>query len=157
MDWTFLLGGLALGLVAGVLGGVFGIGGGLVMVPAMILIFSFPIKTATGTSLLAQVLPVGILGVIQYYKLGHVRIGFGMSMAFGLLIGIFGGALIAGLFPPAVMKRLYGIFLLACGAYFLLAPAGVTPKPKAGPVEAGSNAAAVEPQGGAPSPDQAVQ
>jgi uncharacterized membrane protein YfcA len=157
MDWTLLLGGLALGLVAGVLGGVFGIGGGLVMVPAMILVFSFPIKTATGTSLLAQVLPVGILGVIQYYKLGHVRIGFGMSMALGLLVGIFGGAMIAGLFPPPLMKRLYGIFLLACGAYFLLAPSGVTPKPKAGPVEAGSNASALDLPGGAQPTDQEVQ
>ncbi|QDV37061.1 sulfite exporter TauE/SafE family protein [Tautonia plasticadhaerens] len=136
MDRDLLFGGLALGLFAGVLGGVFGIGGGLVMVPAMILLFSFPIKTATGTSLLAQVLPVGILGVIQYYKLGHVRIGFGLSMALGLLIGIFGGAMIAGLFPAPVMKRLYGIFLISCGAYFLLAPAGVTPRPKALPVEA---------------------
>lgn len=152
MDWNLLLGGLALGLFAGVLGGVFGIGGGLVMVPAMILIFSFPIKTATGTSLLAQVLPVGILGVIQYYKLGHVRVGFGMSMALGLLIGIFGGALVAGLFPAPVMKRLYGIFLLACGAYFLLAPAGVTPKPKVRPVEA----EAAERPGDIP-PDQDVQ
>ncbi|RUL89537.1 sulfite exporter TauE/SafE family protein [Tautonia sociabilis] len=133
IEWHLLLGALALGLFAGVLGGLFGIGGGLVMVPAMILLFSFPTKTATGTSLLAQVLPVGILGVIQYYKMGHVRIGFGMSMALGLVIGIFGGALLSGSIPAPLMKRLYGVFLLACGAYFLLAPSGVTPKTKDDP------------------------
>lgn len=128
MDWTLLFGGLALGLLAGVLGGVFGIGGGLVMVPAMILIFAFPTKTATGTSLMAQVLPVGILGVIEYYRMGHVRVGFGISMALGLLFGIFAGSLMAGLIPAPVMKRAYGVFLVLCGGYFLFAPSGVSKK-----------------------------
>ena len=134
IDGNLLIGALVLGLAAGVMGGLFGIGGGLVMVPAMILIFQFSTKTATGTSLVAQVLPVGILGAIQYYRAGHVRIGFGLSMAVGLLVGILVGALVAGQVSGPVMKRLYGVFLLACGGYFLLAPSGVKERPQARPI-----------------------
>ena len=154
IDWTVILGGLALGLIAGVLGGMFGIGGGLVMVPAMIVVFGFATKTATGTSLLAQVLPVGLLGVLAYHREGHVRLGFGLSMSLGLFVGILGGALVAGQIPGPVMKRLYGVFLLACGLYFVLAPTGVTPKPKAEPIEAGD--VLPEPESEGEAPDQAV-
>ena len=134
IEGNLLVGGLILGLVAGVMGGLFGIGGGLVMVPAMIVIFQFSTKTATGTSLMAQVLPVGILGAIQYYRAGNVRVGFGMSMALGLLVGILAGAMVAGQVSGPVMKRLYGVFLLACGGYFLLAPSGVKERPQVRPV-----------------------
>ena len=136
IDGNLLIGALILGLAAGVMGGLFGIGGGLVMVPAMIVAFGFSTKTATGTSLVAQVLPVGILGAIQYYRAGHVRIGFGLSMAVGLLVGILAGALVAGQIPGPLMKRLYGVFLLACGGYFLLAPSGVKERPQARPIAA---------------------
>ncbi len=141
-----LIGALCLGLVAGVLGGMFGIGGGLIMVPAMILIFQFSTKDATATSLIAQLLPVGVLGVIEYHRAGHVRFGFGLTMALGLFIGIFLGSKIAGPISGATMKRFYGIFLLACSLYFLFAPGGV--KSKSEP----STAAPTNP--GLPSPNQ---
>ena len=59
---------LVLGFVAGILSGMFGIGGGLVIVPALVIVFALPLKTATGTSLFALLWPVGLLGVIEYWK-----------------------------------------------------------------------------------------
>ena len=64
---------LVLGLVAGVLSGMFGIGGGLVIVPALIIVFGFGPKVATGTSLFALMWPVGLLGVVEYYKRNEMR------------------------------------------------------------------------------------
>ena len=63
-----------IGLVGGVLSGLFGIGGGLVIVPALILVAGFPIATAAGTSLAALLLPVGLFGALEYYRAGHVEI-----------------------------------------------------------------------------------
>ena len=62
-----------LGGAAGVLSGMFGIGGGLVIVPALVLLFGLDIKTATGTSLFVILLPTGLLGVLEYYKNGHMK------------------------------------------------------------------------------------
>lgn len=131
-DVTTIGGMLLLGLLAGVIGGMFGIGGGLIMVPALILLFGFDLKTATGTSLLAQLLPVGLLGVREYWKRGQVSVSPGLWIAAGLLLGVLLGAKLTGRINPASMKRLYGLFLLAVGVYFLVAPQGVSkPKPEA--------------------------
>jgi uncharacterized membrane protein YfcA len=62
-----------IGLVGGVLSGLFGIGGGLVIVPALILVAGFPIATAAGTSLAALLLPVGLFGALEYYRAGHSK------------------------------------------------------------------------------------
>jgi hypothetical protein len=63
-----------IGLVGGVLSGLFGIGGGLVLVPAFILVAGFPIATAAGTSLAALLLPVGLFGALEYCRAGHVDV-----------------------------------------------------------------------------------
>ncbi len=63
---------LALGLTAGVLSGLFGIGGGLVIVPALVVLFGFPIKVAVGTSLFVILFPTGILGVLEHWKAGNI-------------------------------------------------------------------------------------
>jgi uncharacterized protein len=117
--WGALVG---LGLVAGVVGGMFGIGGGLIMVPALVLMFGFDIKTATGTSLLAQLLPVGLLGVLEYWRRGEVQINSAFLIAGGLIVGVLLGSLLAGQLPGASVKRGYGVFLVVVGVYFFLAP-----------------------------------
>ena len=68
------IGYIILGLAAGVLSGLFGIGGGIVLVPSLIVFFGMEILDANATSLAAMLLPVGILGVWSYYKAGHVNI-----------------------------------------------------------------------------------
>lgn len=145
MDLTSLsVAGLLVGLFAGILGGMFGIGGGLVIVPALVLIFAMPLKTATGTSLVAQLLPVGLLGVLAYYRRGEVRFGMGLSVAAGLFLGMLAGAQLAGYVPASIMRRLYGVFLLVVAAYFILLPGGVQERPKRGMTSVPERSAAGE-------------
>lgn len=132
-----VLGMLALGLLAGVLGGLFGIGGGLVIVPVLVLCAGLDQKHATGTSLFALVWPVGLLGVWEYYRRGEVRLDWGGTIAVGLAIGVLIGAKLTAPLSPRTMKRAYGIFLLVVGVYFLarsLSPAAVHRGESAWPV-----------------------
>ena len=133
---------IGVGLGAGVVGGMFGIGGGLIIVPALMLAFGLDQKTATGTSLLAQLLPVAVLAVIEYSRRGEIRVGWGLSIAAGLVFGTLLGAKLTGLLKPADMKRLYGVFLVAVGIYFLF---GGTVKPRSVPAEKGAPAAEAGP------------
>ena len=113
---------LLLGVFAGVLGGMFGIGGGLVIVPALVLAYDLDLKTATGTSLFALIWPVGLLGVLEYWKAGKLRADLGIWVAVGLFFGAYFGARITIGLPTPTLKRLYGIFLLIAGAYYLWQP-----------------------------------
>jgi len=118
---------IGVGLGAGVVGGMFGIGGGLIIVPALMLFFGLNQKTATGTSLLAQLLPVAILAVVEYKRRGEIEVTWGLAIAVGLVFGTLIGAKLTGMLSPISMKRLYGVFLVAVGVYFLM---GGTVKPK---------------------------
>ncbi len=130
---------LALGLTAGILSGMFGIGGGLVIVPALIVLFNLHTKTAIGTSLFALMWPVGLLGVIEYWRRGELELDKGLWIAVGLFIGAYFGAKITGSISPSSMKRVYGIFLLVMGTYFLYtsrnAPRGEVKPPAAEAVQ----------------------
>ncbi|HVF11056.1 MAG TPA: TSUP family transporter, partial [Abditibacteriaceae bacterium] len=86
---------LTIGFVAGVFGGVFGIGGGAVMVPAMVLLLGLDQKFATGTSIAAQIMPIGILAALVYHRSGNVSIKYALVIALGLLVGNLLGALFA--------------------------------------------------------------
>jgi uncharacterized membrane protein YfcA len=114
-----ILGLLAVGLVAGVAGGMFGIGGGAIMVPAMVLLMAMDQKFATGTSIGAQILPVGLLGAFVYYRDGNLNWKYSLLIALGLLFGTLVGAKIAQPISSATMKKLYGGFLLIIGARYL--------------------------------------
>lgn len=108
-----------IGSIAGVLSGMFGIGGGLIMVPAMgMLGLSF--KTATGTSLAAQLLPFGILGVMEYHKNGDVNVHGALLLVVGLFVGAFVGAKVTLGLPDEVVKKLFGVFCLLVAAKYLL-------------------------------------
>jgi uncharacterized protein len=141
---------VGVGLGAGVVGGLFGIGGGLVIVPVLMLGFGLDQKTASGTSLLAQLLPVALLAVLEYGRRGEVRVSWGLGIALGLLFGTLAGARLSGLVKdPRTMKQLYGVFLIAVGLYFL-SGWSAKPKPLAGPTEGAASA-----EGGGPIPEPA--
>lgn len=110
---------LLVGLVAGVAAGMFGIGGGVVIVPALILIFSLPLHFATGTSLTALLLPVGIFACIKYYKAGFLNIKVASLIALGLFMGVFFGAKFVTMIPQGLLKTLYGLFLLYVSISFI--------------------------------------
>lgn len=115
---------LALGLGAGVLSGMFGIGGGLVIVPALIIGYGLELKTATGTSLFALMWPVGLLGVLEYWRRDELRVAEGFWIALGLFLGAYFGARFTGMISAVAMKRIYGVFLLVMGIYFLATTRG---------------------------------
>src|SRR5688500_20398693 len=83
---------LSIGLLAGFLSGLIGIGGGLVIVPVLVYIFSLSQKSAQGTTLFMFLLPVGILGVYNYYKAGHVDFKLAAIMAITFVIGSYFGS-----------------------------------------------------------------
>ena len=103
---------LLIGLAAGLLSGLFGIGGGILIVPALLLIGRMAPATATGTSLGALLLPVGALGAWQYYKNGHVDVRASALIALGLLVGAFFGARFAQGLDPLLARRAFAVFLV---------------------------------------------
>ncbi len=108
-QWVLLMG---VGVIAGVLSGMFGIGGGVVIVPALVLFLGFEIIEATSTSLGALLLPVGVFAVIQYYRAGLLKVPQAALVALGLLITSWVGAEIAISLPADTLRQAYGVFLL---------------------------------------------
>jgi len=116
MDYLTLL---AIGLAAGVLGGMFGIGGGLIIVPALVFILKVNETNAIATSLAALVPPVGLLGAINYYRTGHINITYAGLIAVGLFLGVYVGSFITIGLPPHVVRRVFAVFLLFVAARML--------------------------------------
>jgi len=112
---------LAIGLGAGVLAGMFGIGGGLVIVPALLYFLKISEVDAIGTSLAALIPPVGLLGAMEYYRTGHVNLKYALLVAAGLFVGSYFGARIILALPPLVIRRVYAVFLVIVAARMLLA------------------------------------
>ncbi len=104
---------LIIGLVAGIMGGLVGIGGGIVIVPALIYFLSFTQKEAQGTSLGILLLPIGILGVWQYYKAGYVDMRIVWLVAAGFLAGSYFGSKIALALPQETVKKIFAILMIA--------------------------------------------
>jgi len=109
MTWVLVS---LLGLCAGVISGLFGVGGAVVIIPGLVLIAKLPQHTAHGTSLAALLLPVGLLGVLEYSKRQQVDWAYAGVVAVGLLIGAYFGARFAGSISDVTLRKLFGGFLL---------------------------------------------
>jgi len=109
----------ALGLVAGVVSGLFGVGGAILVVPGLVLLAKLPQHTANGTSLAALLLPVGFLGFWQYYKRGQVNLPYAAIVAAGLFVGALVGAKLAASVPDVSLRRAFGGFLVVVAARLL--------------------------------------
>ena len=103
---------IAIGLGAGVLAGMFGIGGGIVIGPALILLAGFAAQTATGTSLGALLLPVGALGAWEYWRHGHINIAASLWIALGLFLGAWVGARIAQSLSGPQLQKAFAVLLV---------------------------------------------
>ena len=103
---------LVIGLGAGVLSGLFGIGGGIVIVPALLWFAKFQPQTATGTSLGALLLPVGALGAWQSWKSGSLEPRASLLIAAGLFVGAFFGARVALALPAPTLRKVFAAFLV---------------------------------------------
>lgn len=115
---TFLY--ILLGLVVGVLSGIVGIGGGIMIIPALVYFFHMSQHKAQGTSLAALLLPIGALAFWEYYKAGNVDLKAGLLIAFGFLIGGYFGGLWAQHLPEVVLRRVFGTLLAIIGIQLLL-------------------------------------
>jgi uncharacterized membrane protein YfcA len=109
---------LLLGLSVGVLVGLLGIGGGVVLVPAMVLLLNMDQHLAQGTSLFILLPPVGLGALREYWKQGQVDLRAGLFCAIGMLVGAYGGSLIALPMPSQDLKGYFGLFLMLA-AYLL--------------------------------------
>lgn len=109
---------LFLGLAVGILVGLLGIGGGVVLVPAMVLLLRMDQHLAQGTSLFILLPPVGLGALREYWKQGQVDLRSGMLCALGMLAGAYGGSRIALPMPSQNLKGFFGVFLML--AAFLL-------------------------------------
>jgi uncharacterized membrane protein YfcA len=110
----------AIGLVAGVLAGMFGIGGGLVIVPALMFLIGFHKDQAVATSLAALIPPVGLLGAAEYYRRGAINLAYAGIIAAGIFAGAYFGARITLALPEAMFRRIYAGFLLFIGFRMLI-------------------------------------
>ena len=107
---------LLIGLAAGVLSGMFGVGGGILIVPALLFFARFDQQTANGTSLGALLLPVGFLGALAYHRKGHTNIPASLWIALGLFVGAYFGAQIALALPARQLQRGFAVFMVAAAA-----------------------------------------
>ena len=103
---------ILLGLVTGTLSGLIGIGGGVILVPALIFIFGFTIHQAQGTTLALLVPPIGILAAWTYYRQGYVDLPVAAYICLGFLAGGLLGAKIATSIPGHLLERIFGVALL---------------------------------------------
>lgn len=111
---------VAIGLLAGVFGGLFGIGGGIVMVPALIYLKDFSQHKAQGTSLAVFVLPVAILAFLNYYKRGEADMIGGAYLAVGVFCGMFLGSKLALMMDVSLMRKVFAVLLVAVAVQLFL-------------------------------------
>lgn len=112
MDTQTILIVIIVGIAAGMLSGMVGVGGGMVIVPALVFFIGMSQHTAQGTSLGLIMLPVGILGVINYYKQGHVDIKIIGLLAIGFIAGSYFGSKISLSLPQETVKKFFAVFMI---------------------------------------------
>lgn len=110
---------VAIGLAAGVLSGIFGIGGGVVIVPALIYLGGFSQHRATGTSLAVLLPPIGIGAMWEYYRHGNVNLQAAMIIAAAVFAGGWFGALVANRLAGPYLRLAFSVFVIALGVYLL--------------------------------------
>ena len=110
----FILYGLV-GIAGGVIGGVFGVGGGIIIVPALVLVFGFSQHMAQGTMLATLLLPSFVFAVWKYYQAGHINIPVAIFVSLGMMLGsVIGASYAQGMSAP-VLKKMFGILMVLSG------------------------------------------
>jgi len=117
-----MLGILLTASVVGVFSGLFGVGGGVLLVPLLVLLHHFEQHRAQGTSLIALVPPTGLLAFLAYYRAGAVDIPTGLLIIPGVFLGAILGSRIAVRIPAARMRRIFAVVLFVLGTWEFLTP-----------------------------------
>ena len=100
------------GLVAGIMSGLLGIGGGTIVIPALIYIFGMSQHMSQGTTLAMMVPPIGLLAAWHYWKNGNINISWSLLLCLGFVFGGLIGAYFANMIPDIQLKRIFGVFFL---------------------------------------------
>jgi uncharacterized membrane protein YfcA len=108
MWWGYIL----LGLTAGIASGFLGIGGGSILIPALVFIFGLSQHQAQGTTLALMVPPIGLLAAMRYYAEGNVKLSLAAFICLGFFVGGLIGAHFVQKISEPLLKKIFGIFLL---------------------------------------------
>jgi uncharacterized protein len=111
---------ILIGLAAGIFGGFVGLGGGVIMIPAMIYLLGMSQFEAQGTSLAVMLPPVGILAAMNYYKAGHLNWKYALIIAITFTLGGFIGSKLALDIPVSTVKKIFGFVLLGISLNIIL-------------------------------------
>ena len=119
MNTATILGLLAIGLIAGVMSSMVGIGGGLIIVPSLVIFLAMGQKMAQGTSLAMLLPPIGILAVVNYYKSGFIDFKVAGILCIAFVIGSYFGSKVALNLQESTLKRIFGVFLAVLAVKYL--------------------------------------
>lgn len=119
MATSMLLTLIVIGIITGVMAGMLGIGGAIIMIPALVYFMGFSQQMAQGTSLAVMLPPIGIIAAYNYYKAGQVDIKFAIILAVCFLVGSYFGSKLALSLPQPVLKKVFGVLLLLVAAKML--------------------------------------
>jgi len=119
MSTSVLLILVVIGILTGFMAGMLGIGGAIIMIPALVFFLGLTQQTAQGTSLAVMLPPIGIIAAYNYYKAGQVNIKFALILASAFIIGSYFGSKIAINIPQPVLKKIFGILLVIVAAKML--------------------------------------
>jgi hypothetical protein len=103
---------IIIGLAAGVLSGLIGVGGGIIIVPALIYFLAYSQKQAQGTSLGILLLPIGILAVIQYYKQGYIDVKVVAIVSLAFVVGGYFGSKLALVLNEATLRKVFAAIMV---------------------------------------------
>jgi len=103
------------GLLAGFIGGVLGVGGGIIMIPALVFVLGLSQHEAQGTSLAAMLAPIGIFAAFNYYKHGYINVKYAIILAFVFFFGSYFGSLLAVNLPEKSLKQIFGLLMILAG------------------------------------------
>lgn len=112
MNLTTIIILVIIGMMAGVFGGMFGVGGAIIMVPALVYFLGVDQHTAQGTSVAIMLPPIGLFAAYNYYKAGQVNIWYAVIIAAAFMVGGYFGSKIALALPENLMKKIFGILLI---------------------------------------------
>ena len=110
---------IVLGVFAGAASGLFGIGGGIIIVPGLIFLAGYTQHEAQGTTLAVFLLPVAFFAAMRYYKSGHLHVSVALLICLGFVLGSFFGANIAENLSNLFLRRTFGLFLLIMSIYMM--------------------------------------
>ena len=106
---------IIIGLLAGILSGLVGIGGGIIMIPLLIILLGLTQHQAQGTALFAMLPPIGILAAMNYFKQGYVKWEYAVVIALTFVIGGYFGSKLSLSLPPQTVRRVFGVIMLIGG------------------------------------------